>query len=138
MGGYLLLRKYSEVFRTLCAVADLGIVALAWAAAYLIRFHAGVLPPGPGAPRGADYVLLGGVILPVWRVLLSHRKLYAPRRGLSPWDETRKLIEVSTLGTLIITAVTFFWKSAPISRLVLLIFWGLSAVGLSSTRLRSS
>jgi Undecaprenyl-phosphate glucose phosphotransferase len=113
---------------------DLGIVAAAWAAAYLIRFNAGFLAPAPAAPRPADYLLVGALMLPVWRILLSQRALYAPRRGLSPWGETRKLIEVSTFGTLIVAAATFFWQSTPISRLVLLIFWGLSAAGLVTFR----
>ncbi len=82
-----------------------------------------------------DYVIVGLGVLPLWYILLWHRGLYEPRRGLSRrGDESRKLVEVSTFGTLIVAAGTFFWREAPISRLVLLIFWLLSSAGLALFR----
>ncbi|MFQ5514545.1 MAG: undecaprenyl-phosphate glucose phosphotransferase [Myxococcota bacterium] len=132
-GGEALLRRYSEVFRTLCAFADLGLVALAWAGAYWIRFHWDALPAAPAPPQSSDYLVVGLGLLPVWALLMSSRGLYAPRRGRSRREEARKLIEVSTLGTLLLAAGTFFWHT-PISRLVIFLFWGISVVGLGLFR----
>ncbi len=124
-----MLRKYSEVFRSLCAVMDLGIVAAAWVAAYLLRFHTNLLAPPIAPPERSDYVFVGVGILVVWRFVLHSRGLYAPRRAASRLGEARKLIEASVLGTLIAAAATFFWHR-PISRLVLLMFVMLSTAGL--------
>jgi exopolysaccharide biosynthesis polyprenyl glycosylphosphotransferase len=78
-----------------------------------------------------DYVIVGLGVLPLWYILLWHRGLYEPRRGLSRrGDESRKLVEVSTLGTLVVASGTFFWREVLISRLVLLLFWLLSSGGL--------
>ena len=40
-----MLYRYSEVFRTLLAVADLGWIGAAWLGAYLLRFYAGIPAP---------------------------------------------------------------------------------------------
>ena len=43
-GEAALLRKYSEVFRTLCALADLAVVSAAFVGAYLLRCDTPLLP----------------------------------------------------------------------------------------------
>jgi len=134
-GGGALLRKHSEVFRTLCAIADLSIVALCWAGAYWLRFNAGFMPPPAGTHVVGDYVTVGLGLLPLWYVLLRQRGLYEPRRGLSRrGEESLQLLQVSALGTLMVAALTFFWRGIPISRLILLMFWAMSSVGLVAFR----
>ncbi len=121
--------------RTLCAIADLGIVALCWVGAYLIRVNAEFLPPPPGPHEVGDYVVVGLGLLPLWYILLRQRGLYEPRRGFArTGEESLKLIQVSTLGTLTVAAITFFWRGIPISRLVLLLFWAMSSIGLVAFR----
>jgi hypothetical protein len=36
-----MLHRYSDVFRTLIGLVDLAWIAVAWLAAYALRFHAG-------------------------------------------------------------------------------------------------
>ncbi len=128
-----MLRKHSEVFRTLCAAADLGIIAAAWSAAYGLRFHTSVFPPAPAAPDAESYALLGAAMLPVWHYLLRKRRLYKPRRSDSSRTESRVLLETAAIATLLVAAGTFFWKEA-ISRLVLLLFLPLVSAGLVGFR----
>ena len=130
-GGRPLLRKYNEVFLSLCAIADVSIVALCWAGAYSLRMNAGFLPPPPGPADVGDYILVGAGLIPLFYILLRQRGLYEPRRGLRlGGDESLKLLQATTYGALIVAAATFFWRNPPVSRLVLLIFWALSSVSL--------
>jgi len=115
-------------------VADLCVVAAAWAGACFIRFHTDLLPAPSAIPPPRDYVLIGAATLPLFYALLRHRRLYEPRRGLSRSIEARTLLEVTTLGTLLLAALTFFWREQALSRLTVLLFWGLSSVGLVTFR----
>ncbi|NRA04457.1 MAG: undecaprenyl-phosphate glucose phosphotransferase [Myxococcales bacterium] len=124
-----MLRKHSEVFRTLCAAADLAVIASAWACAYGLRFHTSVFPEAPATPDPFSYALLGVAMLPLWHYLLRKRRLYQPRRGDSARTESRVLLESAVIATLFIAAGTFFWKEA-ISRLVVLLFLPLVSAGL--------
>ena len=114
-----MLRKHSEVFRTLCAISDASIVGASWAAAYALRFHTSLFPAPVSAPDPLSYTVLGLGILPLWYLLMRRAELYAPRRGFHRWeDETRQIVGASSLGLLILAAGTFFWQATPISRLV--------------------
>lgn len=106
-----------------------------WGSAYLIRFQTDLLPEPPGAPDAADYVAVLLVAIPLFYALLRYRGLYGPRRGLSRVGEARAILEVTTIGTIVLAASTFFWRSNELSRSVVMLFWALSSVGLMSFRL---
>ncbi|MFQ5698521.1 MAG: undecaprenyl-phosphate glucose phosphotransferase [Myxococcota bacterium] len=130
-----MLRRYGEVFRTLHALTDLGVVATAWGLAYTLRFQLGWGPPPPGPPDPGPYLVMGVAMLPVWHLLLRERGLYRPRRWRSRLEEARWTLEVSALGTLAVATAAFLWHGEPFSRGVLLTFGGLVAIGLVSLRL---
>jgi len=129
-----LLRKHSEVFRTLCAIADLCVVAVAFSAAFALRFATDLFPSPPGPHDVDDYFLVGVSALPLYHFLLRSRGLYEPRRGQAIQEETRDVLQVAALGTIVLAAGTFFWRGGDVSRLVLGIFAGLVAIGLTSFR----
>ena len=110
-----MLRQHSEVFRTLCAGADLGILAAAWGGAYALRFHTSILPPPPAPYDPESYALLGGLMLPLWHLLLRWRGHYEPLRGVSAVAESRGLIGSAAIGTLLIAAATFLSKEPIIT-----------------------
>ena len=130
--GGTLLRKYSEIVRSLIAVSDLVVVAIAWGASYWLRFRSGVLPTTPVDPE--PYVELAVAMLALWHLVLRQRGLYQPRRGRSALAEMRVLIECAALSTLGVAAATFFWKRGEVSRVFLLGFFVLSASGLCAFR----
>ena len=74
-----MLRKYSEVFRSLLLIADLGLVGASWLGAYWIRFHS-VLAVPKGIPGIDAYLPVLALILPLWFALLRARRLYEPQR----------------------------------------------------------
>jgi Undecaprenyl-phosphate glucose phosphotransferase len=131
-----MLKRYSEVFRTLSMLADAATVAVAWLGAVWLRFETPWFPTPPlSNPNYAESALLLLMILPVWHVLLRGRSLYDARRMRSLSRELRRLGEVTAIGTLILIASTFFFKLTWLSRIVVLLFAGLSAGGLATLRL---
>jgi Undecaprenyl-phosphate glucose phosphotransferase len=129
-----MLYRHSEIFRTLLLVADLGIIGLAWLAAYWIRFETGI--PAPlGVPEIGAYVEALVAILPLYFVLFRMRNLYEPRRTSSLVAEMGDLVHASTVGVVILVAISFFVRSYFYSRGVILIFYGLSTVSLIGLRL---
>jgi exopolysaccharide biosynthesis polyprenyl glycosylphosphotransferase len=130
-----MLRKHSEVLRGLLALADLGLVAISWQAAVWLRFSSGWLPDPTHGFNLGDYpwLLLG--ILPVWHILLRWRGLYDGHRVHSLLSETRRLVEVCALGTLLLTSITFFGQMEWVSRLTVTLFAGVSAAVLVSSRI---
>jgi exopolysaccharide biosynthesis polyprenyl glycosylphosphotransferase len=128
------LRKHSEVLRGLLALGDLALVAAAWLCATYLRFVSGLLPEPTRGYDLADYpwLLLG--ILPIWHILLRWRGLYDGHRVHSLLSETRRIVEVCLLGTVLIATLTFFGRLAWVSRLTVGVFAGTAGVFLISSR----
>jgi exopolysaccharide biosynthesis polyprenyl glycosylphosphotransferase len=128
------LRRYSQVFRSLCAVADLAAASGAFAAAYFVSSQLLWLgaPPPAGAHR--DYFALWIASLPMYLVLIHSRKMYEPRRQASTWQEARVMLEVAALGTLVLTAFAFFSGMGEISRLSILCSFVFTAASLVALR----
>lgn len=116
-----MLYRHSEVFRTLIVLADLALVAVAWLAAYGIRFHAGI-PAPEGVPPFEDYLLPLVAIAPLWFWLYRSHGLYDPRRTASLLSEAGLILRANALGVVFLVAMAFFWRSYSYSRGVLLIF----------------
>jgi len=123
------LYRYSEVIRAGMAVADLLLVAGAWLAAYALRFHAPGMPEPPGSeiPAFRQYALALPVILPVWFLLFRSRGLYRPQRVGSLADEAGRVLLATAFGVLVLVTIGFFARSYYYSRLVTLLFAGLSS-----------
>ena len=129
-----MLRRYNQIFLGLCKVADLAIVAAAFFTAFFLRVSAPFLPEPPAEPNFAHHSWLGLAALVVFYALIHSRGLYESRRTASPYEEARLMLSVSSLGTTALAAITFFWHSAEISRLALVLFFGLVSVGLVAER----
>ena len=116
-----MLYRYSEVFRTLMAVADVALVASAWLGAYVLRFESG-FPVPLGVPAPEPYVYALAVILPVFLVLYRSQGLYEARRMDSPLGEASAVIRATAIGVLLLAALTFFARNYSYSRGVLGLF----------------
>ena len=129
-----MLRRYNQIFLGLCKAADLTIVAAAFFTAFFLRVSAPFLPEPPSEPNFVDHSWLGIAALVVFYGLIHSRGLYASRRAASPYQEARMMLGVSALGTTALAAITFFWHWGEISRLALLLFFGLVSIGLVAER----
>ncbi len=129
-----MLKRYGEVFRTTLVATDLALVAFAWVAAYVLRFYAG-LPVPRGIPEPGPYGVLLVGILPLWAWLFRSRGLYEPQRTSSLVREVGEVVRASTIGVLLLVAISFFARQYWYSRGVMLLFWALSIVSVSSVRI---
>ena len=122
-------RRAMWVLRLL--VADGGVLLGAFVAAYALR----VLLNGPlGRDAGplSHYLWLLGLIMPVWLVLLAGLGGYG--LGWTTRSRTWLVARVSGIGLLLLTAVLFFAQESDVNRSLLLLFTGVSAVGLGVER----
>lgn len=116
-----MLHRYSEVFRTLLGLVDLTWVALAWLAAYGLRFHAGI--PAPlGVPPLSAYLYPLPLILPLFLVVFHAHGLYQARRMDSPLGEAGAVLRATAVAILLLAAATFFARGQSYSRLVIGLF----------------
>lgn len=129
-----MLARYSEVFRSILILSDLVLVALAWLAAYYIRFHASLDAPR-GIPGVRPYAELLVVILPLWAILLRSRGLYRPWRSRSLSPEVAALVAANGMGVIALVAISFFLRSYFYSRGVLLAFFTLATLSMIGFRL---
>jgi len=129
------LHRYSEVFRNLLQVTDLGLVVLAWVAAYTVRFYV-FWDPGPGInrPEPFDYakVLIGIVPLAFW--LFRSRGLYRAQRTSSLIKESSLIVGGMTMAVVGIFAADAVLRTYH-SRLVITSFWGFGCGFLIASRL---
>ncbi len=128
-----MLYRYSEVFRTLLAVADLAIIGAAWLAAYWLRFEVGLPAPLGHAPP-EPYVYALALILPLFLFLFRSHGLYEARRMDSPLGEASAIVRATGMAVLLLAATTFFARSFSYSRLALGFFAVLAPIGVISFR----
>lgn len=116
-----MLRRYSEVFRTLLMGLDLALLVGAWCFAYYVRFYTGFTSPR-GIPPFTQYALVLPFILPVWFTLLRSRGLYEPQRTDSPLREAGAVIGATAMGVVVLVALSFFVRGYYYSRIAIAVF----------------
>ncbi len=127
-----MLKAHSRLFRHLSLVADLVLIAACWVVAYVVRFH---VVGRTDAPSFDGYALQLLPILVVWGIAFHAFDLYRPNRLGSHLREWYDVAKASTLGVLVlITIMTFAFRSYDYSRLVIVGFWALSIVVVSVSR----
>jgi Undecaprenyl-phosphate glucose phosphotransferase len=127
-----MLKAHSRLFEQVAFVTDLALIVACWLGAYALRFHVfgrGDLPPFNG------YALQLLPILAVWGVTYRAFDLYRPQRLGSHLSEWWDITKASTLGVLVLVSImTFAFRSYDYSRIVILTFWVASIVSVSFSR----
>ena len=135
-----MLKERRQVFVGLFVVADLLVLAAAWALAYVLRFVLPVIPVTKGTPPFSTYLTLLPVIFAIWGFVFRTSGLYDPMRAREEGSERRMVLRACSLAMLIFTAVSFlgFEKAYSLSRLMLLYFYvlGTAAVIVERATLR--
>jgi exopolysaccharide biosynthesis polyprenyl glycosylphosphotransferase len=122
-------RRFNWMLRLLGT--DAAVLLVAFFVAYGLRVLLDV-PLGRAAGSLVYYLWLLAVIVPVWLGVLALLGGY----GIAWTTRSRAslAIGVSTLGLLVLTAVLFFVQESEVNRSLLLLFAGLSGVGLWAER----
>jgi len=132
--GDRLLYRYSEVLRSTIMGLDVLLVALAWVAAFYLRFHVG-LPAPLGIPEADRYLEALIVICPLWWWLLRRHGLYEAKRLESIAHEAVDVLRVSAIALLVLVSIGFFIRSYYYSRGTILIFSVLAPALVISVRI---
>jgi Undecaprenyl-phosphate glucose phosphotransferase len=126
------LKAHSRLFEHLAFATDMALVVGCWVAAYLLRFH--VFGHGD-IPLFSGYALQLLPILVVWGIAYRAFDLYRPHRLGSHLSEWFDITKASTLGVLVlISTMTFAFRSYDYSRIVIGTFWVASIVTASLSR----
>ena len=116
-----MLYRHSEVFRTIMGAADGALIALAWLAAYAIRFDSGLATP-LGIPAPEPYLYALALIVPLFLLLFRSNGLYEARRMDSSLGEVAAIVRSTAMALVLLTAITFFARNYSYSRGVLGLF----------------
>jgi Undecaprenyl-phosphate glucose phosphotransferase len=127
-----MLKAHSRLFEHVTLVGDLLLIAGCWVGAYGLRFH--VFGEGD-IPAFDGYALQLVPILVVWGFAFHAFGLYRPHRLGSRLSEWMDVAKASTLGVLVLVAVmTFAFRAYDYSRVVIVLFWATSIVGVAFSR----
>jgi Undecaprenyl-phosphate glucose phosphotransferase len=126
-----MLRRHSEIFRSVLLAADLALAGATWFGAFLIRFY---FPAPLGVPDARPYVFALILVLPLWAWVFRSRGLYAPRRTDSLVAEVAEVAAAATTVVVLLVVATFFVRSYFFSRGVIALFWVLSIAAVSGIR----
>jgi Undecaprenyl-phosphate glucose phosphotransferase len=130
-----MLKRHGEFFKSLLITTDFILITWAWALAYGIRFGTGLIPITKGIPEFKAYFALLPVILIVWGVVFKAFDLYRPRRISTRAAEVWDITKACSLAALAVVAASFFLRQFEYSRLVFILFWGLSILFITLNRL---
>jgi exopolysaccharide biosynthesis polyprenyl glycosylphosphotransferase len=118
-------RHKSEArLQALLAASDVLAILVAVLAAYALRFHSpltGLVPVTKGIPPRGQYVGAALVIAAVWVPTFAALGLYRVRQRLDLRAQCRAAARGVGWGTLVVFALSFFYRDASFSRVTLLI-----------------
>lgn len=114
--------------------ADLLTLAASFLMAWFLRFRVDFIPLVAPIPPFGPYLALLGAILVIWMVVLQVGNAGVTRTHRPLAKELLALLQVHTFGILLIFALVFFIRPFTFSRVMMVLFWSLSTVGLLAER----
>jgi exopolysaccharide biosynthesis polyprenyl glycosylphosphotransferase len=128
-----MLRRKSELYRSVLLLGDATLVAASWLGAFWLRFHVGI--PAPlGVPPLDPYLVALALLVPTWLWVFRTRGLYAPRRTDSLLSELGAVFAAATTVVVLVVVASFFVRSYFFSRGVILLFWALAMTSVAGFR----
>ena len=127
-------KRHHQLFTALRVLFDVTIVAIAFAGAYSIRFGSPKTFPYAELPPADETIIVGALACILWPLVLRSMGLYRPQRQRSALDEVFSVFKATLAASLMLVALTYFIREARYSRGALVIFAGLSFVGVGLTR----
>jgi exopolysaccharide biosynthesis polyprenyl glycosylphosphotransferase len=133
-----MVRENASLFAFLQRVVDASVVAFAFGAAFLLRFHPlglarwDLVRPHPGPLPVQDYFLALPVVLLAFVTALHAFSLYEPRRTRAPLDEALSTVKASLAAIVVLLA--FAELSRRYSRTFAMMFAVMAPALLGSSR----
>ena len=120
-----------RVISAIAFASDLAAVSVAYILAYYLRFRFEIVPVTKGIAPLEVYLSFLPVALALWFAASAVNGLYAPQRRLSRTDEFFSVAKAGSVATLLLIALTFFYRDYSFSRVMLLLFW-VASIALTS------
>src|SRR4051794_31156974 len=127
-------KRHNQLFTALRVLLDMLLGPAAFWGAYAIRFGSPKTWPYPQLPQPGESLVVGGLALVIWPLCLRAMGLYRPQRQKTPLDEVFGVFKATLVAGLLLVAITYFMREARYSRGTLVLFAGLSFVGISLER----
>ena len=125
--------KHLVIEKLQLAVLDAVVVFSALLGAVWLRHGWGLLSlEGPSSPPWTEYLFPGMLLAAVFLVLLRLHGLYS--RQLGRLTEALGLVKVTSLATMAVVTLTFFYRGYSYSRATVLIFYPLCIAALLGAR----
>jgi len=129
-----MLARQRQILASAVFVLDGALIALAWLAAYWLRFRALGLPTPLGVPPLSLYLWFGAVLTPLSLLVLRTFRLYRSARTARLSQEVWALVQGMVLITALAAVVSFFTRG-ELSRFTLVLFGGVATAALVASRL---
>src|SRR6266850_4292180 len=129
-----MLARHRQLFATAVFFMDAMIIAIAWVAAYVLRFHLLGLPAPLGIPPLSTYLWLDAVLTPFALLVLRSFRIYRSARTARLGQEIYALVQGMAIVTALAALASFFSRG-ELSRSVLLLFAVLSTTVMMTARL---
>jgi Undecaprenyl-phosphate glucose phosphotransferase len=130
-----MLKKHTQLFKSLFILSDLFILSLAWVLSYFLRFYTPLIkPPLSGIPPFSAYVEFLFPLWLVWSLVSNRFNLYRPRRiGHFP-KEFFDIAKSLTVTFFILIAIIYLLRRFEFSRLAFFYFLVMANLGLIVAR----
>ncbi len=130
-----MLKRYHHIVGGIFRFVDACVIALAWLGAYWIRFHIPLVEVTKGLPGFRKYSALSPLIIILWSAVFSSMKVYNSRRMLRRTHEVQLLLKAHCTAILAFISVTYLFSEYRYSRVVMIYFGALGALGIILFRL---
>lgn len=112
------------IFRVVLALSDTLMIALAFGAAYWIRFKTMLGIFDENAIKSlAYYQILTAIFIIVWLVLFAMHGLYQKKNLLGGTGEYERIFRASSIGTLSVIIISFVYPDFLVARGWLVLIW---------------
>ncbi|MBI2923312.1 MAG: undecaprenyl-phosphate glucose phosphotransferase [Planctomycetes bacterium] len=129
-----MLKRNSQLIEAFMFLADLAVTAGVWALAYWIRFDSGLIEVTKGRPVFVHYARFLPAVLVLAAFSYRYCRFYSARRSDSLLSEWFDIARAQVMLFLLMTGLTFVYKSYEYSRVAFGIFFLLNFAVLSLER----
>lgn len=113
---------------------DLFAIGLSFLLAYWLRFSEVVIPAPKGIPPMDEYAKALFIAMPVYLWVFRSYGLYQPGRHTRRVEEIFLVLKGVSVGSLVLMALTFFYRDFSFSRVYLVFLWVSAALCVSLVR----
>jgi len=122
----------------LTVLCDALAIEAAFILSYWLRFRSSLFDAlgfvREDAPPLYAYLIGSAFVTIVWLLLFHSRRMYSARRNVNRSDEFINIVKVISLGMLIVMSAAFFYREFSYSRIVFVLLWILSIIGVTIAR----